>query len=144
MLKAAIATPFAGALILSLSLAMPARAQTTFECGNSFVILPAGGCLDLSYLGFLGNSRAEHATVERIYQNQFEANLELEILYNQYPNYVSETQQERQARYSSLAETSIVRDDVAATAQDIEDLLFPLQNQAMTIFGRPFKVEAPK
>jgi hypothetical protein len=139
MLKTAIAVPLASAIVLVLSLMMPAKAQTTFECGNSFVILPDGGCLNLSHLGYLGHSRENLANIEQTYQTQFNANVELEILYNRYPAFVSETEQERQRRYESLVETSIVRDEIAGSAQQIEDRLFPLQNRAMTIFGSAFQ-----
>lgn len=76
--------------------------------------------------------------VERIYQRQFNANVALEVLYNRYPEVVSETEEERQARYESLAETSMIRDDAAESMRSIEDMLYPLQVQSMSIVGIAF------
>lgn len=134
----AIVASFASAVALSLSLAMPAAAQTPSECGNSFVILPDGGCLDLSHLGYLGHSRENLAVINQLYQAQYNLNLNQEIFYSQYPLFDNETEEERQARYASLARTASERDDTAASAQQIEDLLFPFQNRAMTVFGSAF------
>lgn len=120
-------------------MAMPAQAQNIEEeCGVSHVILPGGGCLDLSYLSVLGSSRENLESINQIYREQFEANLQLETLYATYPEYVSETEDERQARYESLAETSSFRNDVAAETQSIEDLLYPLHHQSMYIFREAF------
>lgn len=119
-------------------LTLPAQAQASQDCGVSFMVLPNGDCLELSYLGILGRGRSDMEQVERIYQRQFNANVALEVLYNRYPEVVSETEEERQARYESLAETSMIRDDAAESMRSIEDMLYPLQVQSMSIVGIAF------
>jgi hypothetical protein len=116
-----------------------ANAQMADSCGASFMILPDGNCLSLDYLPVLAGSRANLAEANDIYQRQYNANLQLEILYNRYPAYVSETEAERDARYESLAETSIFRDEVADSNQRIEDDLYPLHLQAMHLVGEAFR-----
>lgn len=128
-----LVTGLAGSLIVC-----PVQAQTANECGTSYMILPDGRCLNLGYMPVLGGSRANLAEANDIYQRQYNANLQLEILYNQYPGYVSETEEERDDRYESLAETSIFRDEVDASNQRIEDDLYPLHVQAMYIVGESF------
>lgn len=119
-------------------LTLPAQAQASQDCGVSFIVLPNGDCLELTYLGILGRGRSNMEQVERIYQRQFNANVALEVIYNRYPEVVSETEEKRQARYESLAETSIIRDDMAERTQSIEDMLYPLQVQSMSIVGIAF------
>ena len=46
------------------------------------------------------------------------------------PHYI-ETEEQRAARYRSLPEASLVRDDVNVMADDIERILFPVHTRAM-------------
>lgn len=126
-------------LLATLAIPFPARAQIADVCGFSYVILPSGSCIDLSYTSILAGSRANLSQANAIYQRQYKANLELEILYNRYPAYVRETEEERDARYESLARTSIARDEIAESAQTVEDVLYPLHVQAMYIMGEAFR-----
>lgn len=116
----------------------PAQAQIADNCGTSFMMLPDGNCLNLGYMPVLGGSRTNLAEANDIYQRQYNANLQLEILYNQYPAYVSETEEERNTRYENLAETGIFRDKVDESNQRIENDLYPLHVQAMYIVGESF------
>lgn len=95
------------------------------------MIMPHGECLDLSYLAVLGNNRATREQAEVFYQQQLEANTELESFYNQYPDLEDETEEEREARHESILEISAWKDEALADAQSIEDLLFPIHYRAM-------------
>jgi len=77
--------------------------------------------------------------VEAMYQEQYDANLELEYLYTRYPDVVSETEEERDARYQSLVETRIFRDDMAAGAQSVENALYPLHLRSMFLMREAFR-----
>lgn len=127
-------------LLTTLATVPSAKAQTAEACGISYAILPGGSCLDLSYTSTLSGSRASLSEANTIYQRQYNANLELEILYNRYPSYLRETEEERKARYESLARTSIARDEIAESAQTVEDVLYPFHVQAMYMKGRSFSL----
>lgn len=126
--------------LLTLLVPLPSSAQTYAETcdASSFVILPGGQCIDLSYLEILGESRATRQQIERAYQRQFNANVELEMLYNQYPEYVSETEEERNARYQNLAETSLLRDEAVEGNEEVETILFPIHTRTMAIMRDAF------
>lgn len=126
------------AMTYAAILSWPAPAHAHQDCGVSFMILPNGECLELTYLGILGRGRSNMAQVEQIYRRQFNANVALEVIYSRYPETDRETAEERQARYESLAETSLIRDDVAESTQTIEAMLYPLQVQSMSIVGIAF------
>ncbi|NJN57281.1 MAG: hypothetical protein HC879_07140 [Leptolyngbyaceae cyanobacterium SL_5_9] len=114
-------------LILSFaSLMIPSNAIAQEDCGNSYMILPDGSCMNMSYLTWLGQARQHRAAANEAYQQQFNANVLIEL-----DPYYIETEEERNARYQSLAESSIIRDDVNAIADDIETTLFPLHMEAM-------------
>lgn len=102
----------------------PAYAQET--CGNSYIVLPDGTCLNMTYLTVLSNARRNNASINQLYQDQFDLNVQLEVN----PYYV-ETEEERDERYRSLAETSLVKEDINRSTQDLEATLFPIHTQAL-------------
>ncbi|MBD1997900.1 hypothetical protein H6G00_14915 [Leptolyngbya sp. FACHB-541] len=116
------------------SLMIPSNAIAQEVCGNSYVILPDGSCMNMSYLTVLGQARQTRAAVNEAYQQQFNANVLIEL-----DPYYIETEQERDNRYQSLAESSIIRDDVNATADDIESTLFPIHTEAMSVIGEAYR-----
>jgi len=122
-------------LILS---AVNAQTYSNACDASSHVVLPSGKCIDLEYLQILGDSRATRQQIERVYQRQFNANVKLETIYNQYPQFNDETKEEKDRRYKNLAETSIVRDEVAASNTKVEDVLFPLHVRAMATMRNTF------
>ncbi|MDX2214135.1 MAG: hypothetical protein SFY66_12675 [Oculatellaceae cyanobacterium bins.114] len=116
-------------LLLAISLTsfiLPSNAIAQEACGNSYMILPDGSCMNMSYLTLLGQARQGRTEANEAFRQQFEANVSLELN----PFYI-ETREERDARYQSLAETSLVRDEVNATANDIEGILFPVHTERM-------------
>lgn len=123
----------------TLGLAMPALAQSAEDCGFSFMILPDGNCVDMTYTSILGASRRNVSQANTIYQELFNANLELEIIYSQYPLLDNETEEERDARIRNLAITGLARDEVVMQGQSIEDRLHPFHVQAMNIVGKAFR-----
>ena len=119
------------AAVISLASAIvPGVATAKDVCGYSYIVLPDGRCLTLNYMTVLGESRSNQAEVDNLYQEQFDANLALEMN-TRYR--LTETKGERDARIKELAKTKRVRDDVASDAQHIEDTLYPLHHQAMRI-----------
>lgn len=127
------------ALAAILGPAIPTLAQSSDSCGFSYMILPDGNCMDMSYTSILGASRRNVSQANAIYQDLFNANLELEIIYSQYPLLDNETEKEREARIRNLAVTGLARDEVVTQGQSIEDRLHPLQVQAMYIIGETFR-----
>lgn len=127
------------ALAITLGQAIPALAQSTDACGFSYVILPDGNCMNMTYTSILGASRRNVSQANAVYQELFNANLELEIIYSQYPLLDNETEKERDARIRNLAVTGLARDEVVTQGQSIEDRLHPLHVQAMYIIGEAFR-----
>lgn len=108
------------------SLLIPGNAIAQEDCGNSYMVLPNSNCVNMSYLTVLGQSRNNLAVANEMYQQEFDANLALELN----PYYI-ETERQRNDRYRSLAETSIMRDQVSTMAEDVEGMLFPIHTEAM-------------
>lgn len=126
-------------VLTPLLIPLPVSAQTYSACDSaSYVVLPGGQCVDLGYLGILGDSRATRSQIESAYQQQFDANVELEMLYYQYPQYVSETEEERDERYRALYETSVIRDEAVSSNEVVESTLYPLQCRNMAIMRDAF------
>lgn len=111
-----------------LLLAPPAIAEEV--CGASYMTLPTGHCLNLNYMGVLGKSRAELAEINREYQEEFDVNLALEMddWYR-----LLETEEERDARISNLAETGMIRDEMDTRNQGVERAVSPYHVQAVGI-----------
>jgi hypothetical protein len=116
------------------SLLIPSNATAQEVCGNSYMILPDGSCMNMSYLTVLGQARQTRAAANEAYQQEFDVNVLIEL-----DPYYIETEEERDARYRSLAESSIIRDDVNATADYIENALFPLHTEAMSVIGEVYR-----
>jgi len=129
-----------GALPIALSgLLFPLSATAQTSCNaSSYIVLPGGQCVDLTYLEFLGSSRATRQQVENIYERQFDANVRLNVAYDQYPQYISETEEERDSRYLDLLGTRNVRDDAVASNEQVETILYPLQVRTMSIMRDAF------
>ena len=123
------------AIALSIISANPAQSQ---ECGGkqNFMIMPNGKCIILDYLSVLAASRSLSDRTNTQYQQQFDANLELDT--NEY-NRRTETKEERDRRLKDLASASVSRQKVNATVQGIEDMLFPLHLKAMGIVREGFR-----
>ena len=119
--------------LASLLMSGPAIAQEV--CGASYIVLPDGNCLNLSYMSVLEDTRSNLEQIEELYQEQFENNV---ILESSYLYRLTESEEDRNERYQSLAETSIVRDEVAASAAEIEATLFPLHTRTISIVSEAF------
>jgi hypothetical protein len=122
-----------------LGLSFPAFAQSADACGFSYIILLDGNCMNMTYTSILGASRRNVSQANAVYQELFNANLELEIIYSQYPLLDNETEEERDARIENLVLTGMVRDEVVVQGQSIEDQLYPLHVQSMYIIGESFR-----
>ncbi|MEX0270141.1 hypothetical protein AB3R30_13435 [Leptolyngbyaceae cyanobacterium UHCC 1019] len=120
------------ALLLS---ATPAHAD---ECGGrqNFMVMPNGKCISLDYLSVLAASRDLNSRTNTQYQQQFDANLELET--NSY-NRQTETKEARDRRLNNLAAAATSRSNVNNTVQGIEDTLYPLQVKALGIVREGFR-----
>ncbi|MBD1877173.1 hypothetical protein H6F75_27190 [Nodosilinea sp. FACHB-131] len=118
---------------------MPVNAQTADGCGHSFMILPGGNCLNLGYTSILGASRRNVSQANAQYQELFDANVTLEVIYDQYPLLDNETEEEREERIDNLVATKQLRDRTAVLGQSIEEQLYPLHVQSMYIVGEAFR-----
>ena len=107
-------TPLAIATITLL--AWPAPTLASEDCGVSFMILPSGTCIEMSYLSLLVANRENMAQVEHLYQQQLRANAELD----RYSREIGETSEERTDRYLDLLETKDFRDEVAIQTRSRE------------------------
>lgn len=126
--------------LLAFVIPVPVAAQSYSNAcdSSSYVVLPGGQCIDLAYLELLGDSRASRQQIERLYQQQFDANVELETIYSQYPQLNDETEEEREERYRSLAETSLIRDDAVASNEEVESSLLPIHVRTMATMRDAF------
>ena len=98
--------------------------------------MPNGKCIILDYLSVLAASRNLSDRTNAQYQQQFNANLELDT--NPYARQI-ETKEDRDRRLKDLAAASTSRGKVILTTQAIEDMLFPLHLKAMGIVREGFK-----
>jgi hypothetical protein len=121
-------------------ISLPATAQTYFDAcpTTSYIVLPGGQCVGLEYLGILGESRANRAQAEQTYEELFDLNVDIEVFHNQYPQYNTETEEERDARITHLAETGMMRDEVVASSEAVEDILYPVHRQTVEIMWGAF------
>lgn len=131
-------------LVLPLALAaataavLPAQAQVT-DCGMSVMVLPNGECLDMDYITVLGASRRNVGEANAIYNELFDTNVRIEMIYSEFPQLDNETEEERRERYESLLRVRDGRDAVAASGQSVEDKLFPVHVRAMNAVGRAYR-----
>jgi len=123
------------AIALSVLAANPAQAD---ECSSkqNFMVMPNGKCIVLNYLGILATSREVNTRVDNKYQQQFDANLELET--NSY-NLRTETKESRDRRLKNLAASAESKDKINKTAVEVEDILYPLHQRAMGIVREGFR-----
>ena len=100
------------------------------------MVMPNGKCIVLNYLGILATSREVNTRVNNKYQQQFDANLELET--NSY-NLRTETKESRDRRLKNLAASAESKDKINKTAVEVEDILYPLHQRAMGIVREGFR-----
>lgn len=116
-----------------------AHAQTVTDCGSSFMILPDGNCMSLEYLSILGQSRMGLNQANQSYARLYNANLRLSVANSQLPVWLRETQEEKDARIETLVDVGQQRDDIAASNETVETILWPLHIQAMDIVGNTYR-----
>ena len=117
------------------ALLIPGQAIAQEACGGSYIILPDGSCINLSYMSVLSNSRSGLTEMNELYQDELELNAALNssTLY-----LLNESEEDRDARYASLVETAIIRNAVAADAEDLEATLFPIHTRVLGVIGDVF------
>lgn len=126
-------------LTTAFALPMATPAQASDDCGMSYMILPDGRCLPLDYVSLLGASRRNVGEGSRIYEELFETNVELETIYNRFPELNRETEAQRETRYETLAIVGEGRDAIASGGLVVEDRMFPIHVRAMYIVGEAFR-----
>jgi hypothetical protein len=109
-------------------LLLPGNAMAQEACGNSYMILPDGSCMNMSYLTVMSLTRRNVAAVQQDYNSLYRANL---VLDNDSLYRAGESDAERDERFELLAERGIELDDTKAEAAAIEDWLYPIHMQAM-------------
>ena len=117
------------------TLLAPGHAIAQPACGGSYIVLPDGSCINLSYMSVLSNSRSGLTEMNELYQEELELNAALNssTLY-----LLNESAEERDARYQSLVDTAITRNEVMADAEDLEATLFPIHTRVLEVVGEVF------
>ena len=116
---------------------IPALPAIAGDCSGyeNYIVMPNGKCMVLDYMNILAASREMKTQADTTLKKQFEANVILDMS-DAYR--LRETKEERDTRYKNLAKTSIKRDKVAGTAQQIEDKLYPIHKRALGLVRQGF------
>lgn len=101
-----------------------AIAQPVAGCGESFIVLPNGRCMNLSYTSIVAASRRNVQVSNNQYESLLESNAILDVARNM--GVTRESEESRKERIQTLGVYRQSRDQVNATGQQIEDVTFPL------------------
>lgn len=97
------------------------------ECSESYMVLPTGECVNLSYINVLSESRSNKAASNAQYRRLFNANVTLES--NRAIS--GETPAERERRLKTLVEYKVLNDAVNVDAAKVENLVYSIRQRTM-------------